>query len=301
MLTSPEDKMNNKLFNLRKKQLDYKVRRRTSSCLIKYPGKDDKEEKRFYRLYKKQYKVPIQTICADVRRDCRAWLRKMRGKLDETGNYNGPHPEFMELFKQKQFFILPDLDEYARNSGGISTQEYDRIAINRDLEVGQFLHEPDCNACYWTLMYTLGFITYATYKKYLKFKEERNIAIGALNSSYTDEEYKKGKKVAEVRQYSKYSPFRQMVVIKMHSIYSELAAELHKHGKTIYYFKTDAFLLHPGPQMQNKVKQVLDKHGLAYKTNRWKIIELWGSHMRLQSMDQKDPDTKKLKEKVLNF
>lgn len=320
-LATPEEKMIDKLYYLRKRGIPYKLRERTSSCLIKYTppvademADDIAEKKRFYLFNKKQYQVPIRTICADVKRDCRQWLEDMRGKshytytpVPDIVNFSNKNPkpqyaEYIDRFNNRQFFCLPDLEAYQRQNGICYTQESNRVAIENDLEVGQLVYEPDVDAAYWTLLYRLGFITYATYKKYLKFKEERNIAVGAMNSSYLDKDYdSRGKLIKEKRVFSKYSSFRNMVVIKMHSIYNEVCKELASINKEVYYFKTDAFLVLPGPQMQNKVKEVLDKHGLTYKTNRWKIIELSTHHIHLRSTHAHDPDTKKLKEKILNY
>lgn len=269
---SPEEQIINKRFYLKKKGRPYELIETTGTTEIKYTGYDGKPRGVFFKLNRTPSEVSIQTICAEVKRDCREYLK--RNNLEK-------------------YELPPEMEQHRRDCDGWQTVIADRYSILAELEQGQILHEMDINRCYWDIMrFVLHFLSEKIHKKYIKHKDPRNRAMGNLNkrkycTNYDGDGHAIGKPKVKV---SPYRNFHHAIVIKMNMIYWEVIQAL-PQGCHVYYFKTDSFLVQPGRHIQNKVKMVLDKYNLTYKLKRYKILDLHCTHMVLQNLDTKEEKT----------
>lgn len=249
ILVNAEQKMNSHIYQLRKSKLDFTVVETTGTVEVSYisGGKlktflyvldiYDKENEEGKKEEKSDPSL-IRNICRVVKMDAKRYLK------------NNPMPEY--------------------NYDHFITIDFDRKLVDTMVE-GDILHEIDINSCYWTLAYQKGFISQKTFKNYLPYKRERLIALGNLAKVKYIKTFLKGRQRNEEKERSELAPFFFSIICDIYDLYLKINKDI---NRKVYYFKTDAFIVPPSYQIENKIASILQEHGMNYKVNRLRIKEV---------------------------
>lgn len=248
-LGTAEKQYNKKLFDLCKKEKNFTVTETTSTTEIIYYNDKGEKKRKFYRFNladpEDKLKVDynpniIPVLCKRVLGDVRKYLA--------AGN---PMPEF-----NRDHFV---------------TREHHPTLLSK-IDVGDIIHEIDINRFYWTYAYNKGFISADTFKKYMKYKEARLIALGNLAKNTVIKKYYEGVLMEGLttRVTSEYAPFFYNIICHGYEIYCQVMRAI---DYKVFYFQTDAFWVQPSMHVEKKVREVLDAHKLQYKVTRYKVKE----------------------------
>lgn len=263
-LGTSEKQVQNKIFTLNQKNISFTLTETTGTSTIEYWNQKRVKEKFFYRhdVYgEEQNKMKTDYNPNIVPTICRAVLADIK-KFLAAGN---PMPFYDR--KNEQFFTRSHHPQLVKT-----------------IQVRDIIHEVDINKFYWTEAYNRGWISEKTYKKYMRFKHARLIALGNLAKTTVKKVYVEGKIMAEESSVSPYAPFFYNLMYTGYKIHCEASkATDHK----IFYFQTDAFYVQPSNHIKQKIKEVLDKHKHEYKVIRHKVKERSAFHVVLENLDTK--------------
>lgn len=249
-----EKLITDKKFELIKAQKDFKVKETTGTTEITYTINGKVQRFFFIRNVYANDNPVGRNLCRIVKQDVQKYLSR--------GN---PTPDYL---REDMITMRPD------------EELLDKLAI------GDVLHEIDVNSCYWALAYQLGYISAKTFREYMHYKEERLMALGNLAKITEEQDYVKGKKyrTGYRRFKSDTAAFFFSIICKTYHICQEVNKSI---GYKMYYFKTDAFWVPPSIHVERKVHEVLTKHGLAYKVNRYKVKSIHYDKIVVVNLDDK--------------
>lgn len=187
-------------------------------------------------------------------------FRKSKSKyFNQPGNINViqvVHSQVTKHIRKKEFFI-----EEVKS-------RYPAINVKKDLYQpypdGSYFYHIDIKHAYWRFAYSLGYISYATYKKYKgpQYKLARNIALATLATKKQKKFYENGEMILQVKcddqpRWMIYKNIRYAT----HNICGEIEDLL---GDRCISYRIDGLMVINEAETIMKVKAFLKKHNLQY-------------------------------------